>query len=193
MSRVRLDSCVLLALIGLMLSFLSCSKQPLNLDIEAPWIAHLEYRSGGEAPLGFVVTVFEDGRLRFFSPRHKVRWSQLSETEKGALAGALQAPSLSAELQELRRKGPRFGCCDLEEIGIWLTPAEQANAVALTSGPRPAGVLALVELIVEIGTRHFGRHFRFSKKQLQRWFDEGPTDEAAEEIKRATDGGPEPD
>lgn len=122
---------------------------------------HVEYRSGGEAPLGFLWTYFEDGTVRYYSPRGKVRWAELSATDAAELESLLESTELRAELARLRRAYPAFGCCDYEEVGIALGVDQQMTGYALeaTADENFHVIARLLELVDELGRRYFGRHY----------------------------------
>lgn len=121
-------------------------------------ILHIDYRSGGDAPWGQLLTFFPSRRVRLHSPEWKERWTVLSEEEWLAFTTALnEARPLLVELDE---DGYPFACCDYEEIGLYLS--HDSHAIGLRVDPPehlPSRVHGLLVVINGLGRRHFGRHF----------------------------------
>ena len=148
------------AVIALLLAMNSCTRSvDADLDLSR-LVLHLDYRSGGDAPLGFLMSFFEDGKIRFLSPRWKILWSQLSDVERRYLEHVLLSPNLREIIQRQAEDGPRFACCDAEEVGIFLGAAAMPASVRFGPSPdAPEELIRLVQFVNSVGEAHFGRKF----------------------------------
>lgn len=123
-------------------------------------VLHIEYRSGGDAPLGFIMSFFEDGRIRFLSPRWKVLWSDLSAVEMHHLQDLLGSPEFQRRFELQVKEGPVFGCCDAQEVGIFLGPEARPATVWFDSSKlAPKPLREILEFVDTVGEAHFGRRF----------------------------------
>lgn len=149
-----LGSCILL--IGL-----CCCTHKAGEELDtSELILHLDYRSGGDAPLGFLMSFFEDGRVRFLSPRHKERWSRLSTDETKDLQALLRSADFQQGVEIQAREGPRFACCDAEEVGIFLSAVAEPVSVTFTaSSAAPQPLYELIRMVNRIGRANFGRRY----------------------------------
>lgn len=148
-----------LAVVSLSLALSACSGAPRIGSVVHNFILHLEYRGGGDAPVGFLLTVLENDRVRLYSPHWKEYWSRLSSSEATALRGMLASPELRAALALAQAESPEFGCCDLQEVGVWLSSGSQPVSIPLESGEVPAAVGRLFEFVNSVASRHFGSRF----------------------------------
>lgn len=139
----------------------SCSQAAEQEFDPSSIVLHMDYRSGGDAPLGFLMSFFEDGRVRFLSPRWKVAWSQLSKVESQHLQAALQSPEFLRSVEIQIEEGPQFACCDAHEVGIFLGPEATPASVWFNSSepPPPKRLYELVQFVNRVGKEHFGRRF----------------------------------
>lgn len=134
-------------------------------------VLHVEYRSGGDAPLGFLMSFFDDGRIRFLSPRRKVLWSRLTEVENHHLQALRRSPEFQRSIEFQVDEGPTFGCCDAHEVGIFLGPkARPATIWFNSSKSAPTPLYDVLRFINKIGDAHFGRRFslRLPLEKLER-------------------------
>lgn len=140
---------------------LGCSTRSTDSDLDlSTLVLHIDYRNGGDAPLGFLMSFFEDGRVRFLSPRWKILWSELSTEEHRSLQEMLRSPSFQKSLEFQAERGPRFACCDTKEVGIFLGLHAQPISVAFSSSAETAEpLLELVKFVNRTGSKHFGRRF----------------------------------
>jgi hypothetical protein len=74
-----------LVLVAAFSSWGCASTEPLSDSSLPPFVLHLDYRNGGDAPLAFALSFFEDGRARLDSPRGKTRWATIDEADRTAL------------------------------------------------------------------------------------------------------------
>ncbi len=140
----------------------SCSLPQSHRDEAlANFIVHLDYRSGGDAPVGFLMTVMADGRVRFLSPDWETYWRSLSEDDMASALAIFRSSELSnlaAHLEE--ESGNRFGCCDAKELGVYLSSESEPIGVNFeVESSRPAVVLALVQFVNEIGKKYFRERY----------------------------------
>lgn len=159
-----------LLVIASLLGLSSCAGSSGEEFDQSTLVLHLDYRSGGDAPLGFLMSFFEDGRIRFQSPRWKVLWSELSEVEGRHLQTLLQSPEFRQTVEIQTREGPEFGCCDAHELGIFLGPeAKPATVWFNSSEPLPKQLYELLRYMNKVGEEHFGRRFSllFSHESIE--------------------------
>lgn len=123
-------------------------------------VLHVEYRSGGDAPLSFLMSFFDDGQIRFLSPRGKVLWSQLTEVESRHLQALRRSPEFKKSVESQVDEGPAFGCCDAHEVGVFLGPTARPATVWFNSSKSaPTPLYDVLRFINEVGEAHFGRRF----------------------------------
>lgn len=126
----------------------------------SPFVLHLDYRNGGDGPLVFALSFFEDGRARLDSPRGKTRWATLGESDRAALTALRTSEPFSSAVEQLRASGPPFACCDAREVGIYESPASQPAALRFDKlGTMPEALLELVRMSNRLGKKYFGRHY----------------------------------
>jgi hypothetical protein len=146
-------------LVAVLCSFGCASTSPVS-DSSLPFVLHLDYRSGGDAPLRFALTFFENGRARLDSPRGKTFWATLDEADHGALTALRTSETFSSAVEHLKTSGPSFACCDAREVGIYESPAAQPAALRFNNfDAAPEALLDLVRISNKIGKKYFGRHY----------------------------------
>lgn len=141
---------------------LSCgtasSKTEQSLDPDGA-ILHLDYRTGGDAPLGFYLTVWKDGRLRDLSPRGRERWAKLDAVEQERVETLLQGSALASAFESIPVETRPFACCDFHEVGVYVDAERPPIALPFGDDPLPPEILAFLAFINELGREHFGRNY----------------------------------
>lgn len=138
-------------------SLLACASTPARPPLES-FALHLDYRTGGDAPLSLQLTVFRDGQVRLLSPAWRAYWSQLDDVDLRAFLALRDSAELASALEHLREDGARFACCDVEEVGIFETAASGAAAArAGHAAPRVVG--DLIRWANRVGESYFGRRY----------------------------------
>lgn len=147
----------ILCLLGVaLLCAFSCTYARSTREYPSRPLVHLEYRSGGDAPLGFILTFYDDRRLRFVAPDGKIHQARLPKEEFAELQSVIASDAFGNELRELRQHGQRFGCCDAREIGVYVGSVDEPVAVVLESGyGRGAAMTRLIQLVNGVGHRNF--------------------------------------
>lgn len=123
-------------------------------------ILHLDYRSGGDAPVSFLLTFFDDRSVRYYTPRRKILWERLDAETWTELKWLIGSSEFHGALEQLRASSRPFACCDQQEVGIFLGAA--ATPVALDfdqerSAPEP--IEALIVLVNTIARECFGHRY----------------------------------
>lgn len=124
-------------------------------------LLHVDYRSGGDTPIGFLLTFLADGQVWYLSPSWKTHWGKLNDRELSALRSLMGSREFWAGVEIMRSTGPAFACCDAEEIGIFLGSESPPFAVVFDELDRvPQPVLQLLSFLNRAGEHHFGRRYR---------------------------------
>lgn len=119
---------------------------------------HLDYRSGGEAGYGQLLTFFPDRHVRLYSTNWKERWSVLSPEEWALLEVALS--DARTDLTKLNEEGYPFACCDNEEIGVYLSIDSEAMGLRIDPPEdTPPTVRELLMVINDLGQAHFSKRY----------------------------------
>ena len=144
----------------------SCSEMyqraEVEVDIEER-ILHLDYRSGGDVPGGFLITFLSDGAVRLHSPHRKTAWSRLSAEDFSVLTELIQSNAFSSAIDALKAASSSFACCDYNELAIYLNSADEPLVIIFGSElSRLAAVVRFTELVNRIGDTYFRAHYRLS-------------------------------
>lgn len=145
------------------LTALGCStaQYPETLEDVIP-LLHVEYRDGGDAPIGFLLTVLEDGQVRYYSPTRKIRWRTLAAKDLASLKKTIFDSESSSPVAALESTEYRFGCCDYREVGIAIRSVGKVSGVDLSADATvEASVKALLEQINRLGAEYFPRAYTF--------------------------------
>lgn len=126
-------------------------------------LLHIDFRSGGDAPIGFLMTFREDRSVRLLSPRGAVRMNKISSTDAAELQALLQSREVVAWLGSVKATGDEFACCDAKEVGIYLGDAAEPIGVRLDEPGGPAaGEIRLFEYLNRVGRHYFGSRYTIS-------------------------------
>ena len=124
-------------------------------------VLHVDYRSGGDSPIGFLMTFLRDGRVRYYSPSRRAHWTELQPEDFSRLMELIVSPQFNGDLDLLRGASEAFACCDSHEVGIFVGATATPVAVTFDEQPiTPCSVQMLMILINRYGDQYFGRHYR---------------------------------
>lgn len=123
-----------------------------------PLELHVEFRSGGDAPLGFQLSVFKDATARYLATTGRSSWVRQDAEDSEALQDLATSSEFGLALDTLRARSRPFGCCDFRELGIYTKPTEEAApAVLEPTSELPGTVQELITTINRIGAKYFRR------------------------------------
>lgn len=161
---VRLRSEFALLLVMAATGWLACtSPRGAPAPDEPAVLLHLDYRSGGDAPIGFLMTFREDRSVRLLSPRGTVRIKKISAADAAELQVLLQSREVVAWLGSVKATGDKFACCDAKEVGIYLGEGTAAIGVRLDEPGGPtAGEVRLFKYLNRVGRHYFGGRYSIS-------------------------------
>ena len=140
---------------------LACASMPARHEQPdlSDALLHIEYRSGGDAPVGFLLTVLDNGRVRYYSPRWRTYWAKLSDGELAELRTLIRSPDFLAGVETINTLR-QFACCDSEEIGLSLGPEPHLIPIALDRPEIiPEPILDLLTFLNLTAKSHFGRRW----------------------------------
>jgi hypothetical protein len=104
-----------------------------------------------------------DGKIAYFSPRWERREAQLSDREHKELEQLVSVPEFIEAIERQRLAGPRFGCCDAHEVGVFLRGQEEPAAIVFESSIEiPQPILEVLEFVDRVGRDRFLREYRLA-------------------------------
>lgn len=131
-------------------------------------LLHLDYRTGGDAPLGLLLTFMDGGRVRYHSPNRRTHWANLSTPDQKRFLELVGSPKFREDIAQMERDAQHsFACCDSHELGIY-TSVDAIPVAVRFQEPElvPGSVEALVRLVNRIGHKYFGRRYRLSLPEI---------------------------
>ena len=126
-----------------------------------PVLLQVDYRDGGPGPIGFLLSIFEDGAVRFYSPRWRPYWSRLSAADLAEAHRFVASGSLDALNKELTTLYPHysFACCDFRELGIVLGQQYSLGIPIHDDHPVPNEATNFIDFINRLGRYYFGHRY----------------------------------
>lgn len=130
-------------------------------------LLHLDYRSGGDAPLSFIMTFLDDGRVRYYSPHRKVHWAHLDREDRRRLEEIVVSPRLRDDLTNTQSPGNSFACCDRREVGVFFGADVSPVVIDFEETfDAPETVRDLVSWVNRMGRQYFGGRYRMELPEL---------------------------
>ena len=134
-----------------------CVALVTKIEETGPVLLSADYRDGGPSPIGFLLTVHDNGLVTYHSPRWKTYQRQLAPADLELVrAASSNLLPLSEQMTQLFKY--RFACCDAQEVGLLLANGETLG-IPVDMGPLPEGAVALVQLINRLGRTYFGHRY----------------------------------
>ncbi len=164
MFRLKGRFALLLVTGAAVVAWLGCvSPRTASAPDQPAVLLHIDYRSGGDSPIGFLMTFREDRTVRLLSPRGTVRVKRMSSADATELRALLQSTEVVAWLDSMRTTGNEFACCDAREAGIYLGEVAPPIAVRLDEPAKlDGGGVRLFEYLNRVRRHYFGGSYRVS-------------------------------
>lgn len=140
-----------------------------QLDGFMSFLFTLTWLSGGPTPHSRQVVFLRPGEIRLYRSSPQPRLMVLSEGERRTIVSIVESSAFRKMLDAQGRSGPRFACCDAEEIGFSFevppTSSSILHAVSFhLDAPLPAPLDELLRAVNRILEQQTGRPFLAASK-----------------------------